>query len=267
MNLKYVLGVGFQWGLETIGRSRYFALSTALPRGYSWLYDIKRYSGGVPAEIVFDVGAHVGQTAARILRFLPNAEIYCFEPSDEQYSVLAQKFSNRENVRTSNVALGACVERRTFSLRADSERNALVESDRAEGKRVEVDVMTLDHFTEREGIDHIDILKVDVEGWEVKVLEGGRRLIEESAIVYILAEAAFRENRMDKPQQQQFAELHKYMERSGFILSGFYDAVRYGPRREFTLFANVLYINPAAREKWIGRDPKWADWIALHQDS
>jgi hypothetical protein len=43
-----------------------------------------------------------------------------------------------------------------------------------------------------------------------------------------------------------------------------YDWLCYGPRREFALFANVLYLHPHARLKWVDMREEWDGWVAAH---
>jgi hypothetical protein len=46
------------------------------------------------------------------------------------------------------------------------------------------------------------------------------------------------------------------------VLCGFYDWKRYGPRNEFVLFANSLYVHSEARLKWTNLGSEWASWMA-----
>jgi hypothetical protein len=62
----------------------------------------------------------------------------------------------------------------------------MVAHENAQATRVAV--LTLDEETERLGIDRIDMIKIDVEGYEPKVLAGARRLLREGRIRAILCE-------------------------------------------------------------------------------
>ncbi len=55
----------------------------------------------------------------------------------------------------------------------------MVAHENAEATRVTV--LTLDEETERQGIDRIDMIKIDVEGYEPNVLAGARRLLRKAA--------------------------------------------------------------------------------------
>jgi FkbM family methyltransferase len=57
-------------------------------------------------------------------------------------------------------------------------------------RQLAVDVMTLDEYSGRSGIEHVDVLKVDVEGAEERVLRGASALLEAGAIDLVMAEVA-----------------------------------------------------------------------------
>jgi hypothetical protein len=46
------------------------------------------------------------------------------------------------------------------------------------GPSTKIKVSTLDHFVEGNNVQGIDLIKIDVEGFEMKVLEGGLKTIE-----------------------------------------------------------------------------------------
>jgi hypothetical protein len=58
----------------------------------------------------------------------------------------------------------------------DCEENSLFATGPG-AESVEVDATTLDRFADRQGLRRIDLLKVDVEGAEVRVLRGGERVL------------------------------------------------------------------------------------------
>ncbi|CAF1488737.1 unnamed protein product [Adineta steineri] len=49
-------------------------------------------------------------------------------------------------------------------------------------EKVEVDVVTLDHFADQHNLSRIDVLKIDTEGYEPFVFQGAKRLLEEHRI-------------------------------------------------------------------------------------
>ena len=264
MNLKSLIGTIFSRSLDALLSSRFFPLMRVVPHGISWVFDLQRFMGTRSLGAVFDVGANAGQTVTALIRYAPRAEIYSFEPGVQAFRALEAKFSGFKNVHLFNVALGAQVERRALHMSDDSELNTLVPRPAAggSGSTQMVDVRTVDEIVASHGISHLDLLKMDVQGWEMEVLKGAKDLIANHNLIHVFAEVAFRS---DQNEMQQFDELHRHLEGNGFVFCGFYEFLRYGPRREFVLFANALYLHPEARIKWTDMRAEWNRWLSAQK--
>jgi hypothetical protein len=62
---------------------------------------------------------------------------------------------------------------------------ALEHADVRMDKQETIEIKILDSFCESEGIEHINFLKMDIEGHELKALEGAKNLLENDKIDYI----------------------------------------------------------------------------------
>jgi FkbM family methyltransferase len=130
--------------------------------------------------VVFDVGANVGRWSVEAARQLPRAAIHAFEPLPDAFAQLAQR-TNGTNVTCHPFALSS--EAGTRELHYDpalSVMSSLHERDLKAfnmdlGATVEVTMDTLDAFCDREGVDRVDFVKIDVEGHERDVLVGAAR--------------------------------------------------------------------------------------------
>jgi len=261
MGLKQRLGAALHGALEATLASKHFPLTRYVPYGLSWLYDLQRFLGTRSLGAVFDVGANTGQTLKAVLRYAPDAAIHSFEPTDGAFATLQTKYGARANVRLHKLALGSRAETLQLQVRADSELNTLVAADSGAGGPTQTtEVATVDDIVAANNISHLDLLKLDVQGWEMEVVRGAARLIADHNLLFVLAEMTFRS---DQREMQQFTELHDHLEAQGFVLSGLYELLRYGPRKEFVLFANVLYLHPQARLKWTDMSKEWNDWMAV----
>lgn len=261
MGLKQRIGAAFDGALQATLASRHFPLTRYIPYGVSWLYDLQRFMGTRSLGTVFDVGANTGQTLKGLLKYAPDAEIHSFEPTDSAFAALKATYGNRRNVHLHKMALGSRVETLQLQVRADSELNTLVAVPSGDGSRTQpTEVSTVDAMLEANRISHIDLLKMDVQGWEMEVARGAARSIADHNVLFVLAEMTFRSG---EREMQQFSELHDHLEGQGFALSGLYELLRYGPRKEFVLFANVLYIHPKARLKWTDMADEWNRWMAI----
>jgi len=57
-------------------------------------------------QTMLDVGAHMGEFAQRIRTMLPNSELVCFEPLEEPFTKLTERFRGQPNFRAIRCALG-----------------------------------------------------------------------------------------------------------------------------------------------------------------
>jgi FkbM family methyltransferase len=147
-------------------------------------------------EIVcFDIGANRGQSARIFRRIFPLSVIYSFEPDPIIFEKLASNLYLDADVKCFNFAVGDISGNFPFWICRLDETSTLqlpnLESDwhkkkalilgidpQEMYKKVQVEVITLDEFVSQNEIKKIDVLKIDVEGAELKVLLGGRRVFQ-----------------------------------------------------------------------------------------
>lgn len=131
--------------------------------------------------VVFDVGANVGDWSELALTINPNLQIHCFEPSRAAFKILQQR-GLVGLVRFNNLGLSAIAENGTMHLFSEGAgANSLYRReglDETQSQTEEVRLDTLDAYCDRNGIDYIDLLKLDVEGHELNVLKGALKMIE-----------------------------------------------------------------------------------------
>jgi FkbM family methyltransferase len=135
------------------------------------------------APVVLDVGANIGLHSIRWATSCPSLRAYAFEPSRETLQMV------RNNVKRSGhsarievipqavsdrVGVGEffhCEDDAYSSLR-DTRRKRVVDS-------YQVDITTIDSFIFGRGLSKVDLVKIDVEGFEREVLMGGVRTLSE----------------------------------------------------------------------------------------
>jgi Methyltransferase FkbM domain len=103
-----------------------------------------------------------------------------------------------------------------------------------------IQIAAIDSFCESHHINHIDILKIDVEGYELEVLRGAKSYLDKNLIRFIYSEVSFDKYRK---VQQYFGEINELLLVHGFRLYGFYEIQRYRDAREGVAFCNALFIN------------------------
>jgi FkbM family methyltransferase len=153
---------------------------------------------GEDNSVFFDVGANIGQyTEALIANFSDrNFSIHAFEPSKSTFLQLTTKLASSnypfpERIHSNNFALGKnSSEVLLYSDNAMSGLASLTKRrldhfdiafEQSEVCRVEL----LDNYCHLNNISSIDLLKIDVEGHELDVLEGAKNMLSASAISFV----------------------------------------------------------------------------------
>jgi FkbM family methyltransferase len=151
-----------------------------------WNYSIRTF---------FDVGANEGQTALIALLYFPQARIFSFEPHPATFSALLSKLGNRKNLQCVNLALGSQAgELEMFEYESASVLNSMVPDAQfavrfgTVGRPIPIQCTTLDRFCSEAGIDALDVLKIDTEGFELEVLHGASRMLQSRAIKFVFVE-------------------------------------------------------------------------------
>ena len=135
-----------------------------------------------PGDVVFDAGAHFGQWARLCLQYQPDISLHCFEPSHFTFQQL-QRMKPLPSVRLNNRGLGSSEGPAVLRIFAEgNEANSLYLRRGALGwpettGAEQVEITTLDNYCARNQIPHIDLLKIDVEGYELEVLKGASQLL------------------------------------------------------------------------------------------
>lgn len=138
----------------------------------------------IEQPVFLDIGANIGLITLNILRSVPNARAFAFEPGHHQYSLLQKTVeANRlENIRIYNYALGNSSGDRDFAIHNPNHAagDGFIDTGRSGSARcVVVKVKTLDEWWEESGYPSVNLIKLDTEGAELWVLQGAIGLLEQ----------------------------------------------------------------------------------------
>ncbi|MDB5150604.1 MAG: methyltransferase FkbM [Mucilaginibacter sp.] len=211
-----------------------YKLTPFIPTGRILPLDLKR--ANIYPRNIFDVGANIGQTANYFIRHFPDADIYCFEPVDATYKKLVSNINNT-NIHTFNEGLGATIQTNTINKNDASGSSSLKNDDGRFSGTEKVKINTAQNFCIQKQITAIDLLKMDVEGYELEVLSGLGPMLKNVKMIY--SEVGF--NNGD-PYKTYYPDLLEMCRDYGFIASGFYEPYRWG-NTKLSFFCNVLLIN------------------------
>lgn len=136
---------------------------------------------------IFDVGANVGDWSLAAERFLgDNSYVYAFEPVKLTFAALLSK--SMKKIKPFNLALGKSDGESVIYTSTDyAGTNSLVLNEYVghSGKSEKVQVISGTTFCKKNQIEHVDILKIDTEGYELSVLAGFDEMLEEGKIDFI----------------------------------------------------------------------------------
>jgi FkbM family methyltransferase len=149
--------------------------------------------------LIFDVGAYIGDITDRYAKTFPNSTIFCFEPFPDSF----EKLNTRANTNIKPFQIAISDENSSIKLNINTDKSCNSIFDRPEVgpkyysdssvnvAQIEVETKALDSFCSDENIGNIDILKLDAEGAELKILNGASEMLRHEKIKLIYSEVMF----------------------------------------------------------------------------
>ena len=175
--------------------------------------------------VIFDIGSHQGKIAILMNQIYKNASIYCFEPNKSMNKKL-KKIG--KNIQICNYAVGDKVADKKININKidltntlsqiynDSLylkiKNLIINKPKKKNDYKKIKMISLKYFCKKNKIKHIDFLKIDVEGYEYKVLIGAKEIIKK--VKYIMIEV--QKNDMYKGYSRK--KIEDYLRKHNFKL-------------------------------------------------
>jgi len=192
-------------------------------------YAMQRTLLGPDIDTIFEVGAADGSDTENYCRTYPKATVYAFEPLDESFAKVQARMPSNPGLKPFQVALSDHEGEATFFVAEWNDSSSLLPP-RETGSNFDayqktkseqtVKTTTLDAFREREGIDRIDLLKVDAQGAELSILNGAEGTFDAGLIDLVFIEVQF------LPIYEgaaRYDELATFLYSKGFSLLNLYD--------------------------------------------
>ncbi len=230
--------------------SGYYIYKTKdLPIGTDLWIDLK-YKINIPLKTVFDVGANVGNFSEAIIKNNFNSKIYAFEPVKSTFEKLVKNLDKNSNLDFQKLALGDTEQK--ISINVFDEKNSVLNSlnphamNKDGGESEEIEVQRGDYFCGKNNISHINLLKIDTEGFELNVLEGFSRMLNSKNVDLIYLETGF--NFINK-RNTYFSNILDFMNKHGYQLFGFYEITNWSICIGEN-YSNALFINSDITKKW-----------------
>ena len=221
------------FGYSLINNNSYDRLKTIINKKFKHFHSLYKVLIQADDPIIFDVGGNKGQSIKKFKKIFPESQVYSFEPTPQSCQKMIENYKNDSSIKIYEKAVGAKNERKIFNVYENSgwssfnekeintrhheknkreyikdrNKNKLIE------KQIDVETITLDSFCEQNNIYKIDLLKVDTQGHEDKVLEGAQNLLKNNKIDVIQLEMTFSKI---YNMQSSFYDIEKHLHNFGY---------------------------------------------------
>ena len=182
--------------------------------------------------VIFDVGAHYGESIKLFNKELKIRKIYSFEASSKNYEILQKnilKYDSKK-VETFNYGIGKEISQSYINQTLESSSSTInkfneesnyfkkklkilnIKSKNSFYYQLPIIIKTLDDFIEKKQIEYIDLLKIDTEGYELNVLKGLSKNNSKIKLIYF-------EHHYDDMiiKNYKFKDINKLLKSYGFI--------------------------------------------------
>ena len=203
------------------------------------------YLSTLSIKTVIDAGAHSGEFALMIKKLLPDASVISFEPLKETFRQLENALRGMQNCQAFNCALGETNETiemhrndytQSSSLLPMAELHKESFPETAHATIEKVEVKRLDDALSGTTLKPEILVKIDVQGYEDKVINGGARVIADAKA--IIVEVSFQKLYEGQPL---FDDVYRSLKEKGFTYMGnLYQLI--SPVNGSVLQADALFI-------------------------
>jgi FkbM family methyltransferase len=144
-----------------------------------------------PGAVFIDGGANVGEqsiiAAASVGR---SGRVHSFEPDPEAFEQLERtvRCGRFSNITANHCLLGEQSRKMSFYLHPQSQQSSVSPrfDPSSQHREVQQDAVSLDDYWSAMGAGNVDMIKLDLEGYELPVLRGGRSLLEQELPLLVL---------------------------------------------------------------------------------
>ncbi len=181
--------------------------------------------------VILDVGAHYGETIKLFYKKFKLKKIYSFEASPKNFQIL-KKNTNKyphDKVEIYNFGLGSEISNQYINQTTESSSSTFNEINKNSQyfkrklkilnfknddfffQKIPTQLLTLDHFIDKHGIESVDLLKIDTEGYEFNIIKGLSKYSYKIKLIYF-------EHHYDDMliKNYKFGDIHKLLKEKDF---------------------------------------------------
>ncbi len=187
---------------------------------FKWLKDMQ-------INTIIDVGGSKGNATLEFKKLFPSATVYAFEPLPDVFKRMQEKVAHLHDVYLFNIALSdqkgtAEIHRSSYSgsssLLPMAHLHKKLFPITAGEHLLPIETDTLDAVLRSKTLKGPILMKIDVQGFEDKVLAGAKEILKSVSV--IIVEVSFKELYVGQPM---FGDIYKLLTESGFKYIGSWD--------------------------------------------
>lgn len=154
-------------------------------------------------SVIFDVGAWENTYYAT-----NNAITYhMFEPYIPVFERLKDRVKDKPNIIANCIALGS--EKKMLPFYFANGMSFVNRNGRAHSDML-IETSTLDDYVKSQGVDHIDFLKIDTEGWELNVIKGSVETLDKITHIQFEYGGTWPEGGFHLQEAREILEVHNF---------------------------------------------------------
>mgnify|MGYP003889745529 CR=1 FL=1 len=214
-------------------------------------YDVVRYHSfyesvlapmGIKA--ILDIGANTGEFSKEMRALFPDADIYAFEPLRDCFARIGENLAGDSKFRALNVALGetngeTTIQRSSFHPSSSLLKMSSLHKDlypkSKDSTEEKIQVMRLDDAIKDMPIETPLFIKMDVQGFEDKVINGGPNTLNKASVLQI--ETSFVSLYEGQPL---FDDIYQLVAKLGFTYAG--ETARHYDKSDKLIYQDSIFI-------------------------
>lgn len=175
-------------------------------------------------DVIYDIGANIGTWTLLAKAVIPGAEIHAFEPLLSHQEGFVQNTRGIEDIVLHGIALGSANREESLHVTDFSDASSILPLTQKseehfglkEVRNIKVQTKKLDEYRMVRDFPLPDLMKLDVQGYELQILNGGRECLKSSkAVILEVSFIEFYKN------QCLFEEVVEFMKDAGFGVLAF----------------------------------------------
>jgi FkbM family methyltransferase len=207
-------------------------------------------AAGVTPKVAVDGGAYIGFVTHQMLTNFPESHVYSFEPNPVVFETLKKAYQGNPKVTPINAGIGSSTGEMLFQINKRAVTSSFLPANEYHKMNIassnikieKVKITTIDDALQPYGVEHIDVLKLDIEGFEIEGFKGIKDIDKRVSVIF--AEVNLIPTYEGQPLMD---DVIIYMRNHNFNLVNFYGIIE-NQYHQATV-TNLLFISNDFKEK------------------